>query len=742
MKPWRKVFSIILFFLAAFCVSHGIPVTADASYSTSCAAQANDDLRDDCVALEALYDATGGGQWTSTKSLNWKTTKPLGQWGGVSVSSGRVTSLELNSAKLSGTLPDLSALTQLKILYLNHNSKLSGTIPNLSALTKLETLRMHASGLNGTIPDLSKLTELKELDLRWNRELSGTIPDLSKLTKLEKFQIVRTKIGGEIPDLSKLAKLTTLALSDNKLSGEIPDLSKLTELTTLFLNWNREISGEIPALSTLTKLSQLSLSRNKLSGTIPDLNTLTELFVFNLSENKLSGTIPSLTGLGKLSTLNLSWNELTGAIPSLTGLEKLSVLNLSWNKLSGTIPGLDDQGELSNLSLNDNRISGSIPSSLSDLEKLTFMYLQNNNLDGTLPDLEKLTKAHSIFLQNNMISGEIPDLSKLTGLQYFKAYNNRLSGTLPDLSNLTVLARLELYNNRISGTLDGDDLPDEYPGYGGQLEYVYLHDNLLGSGSDLSPDLGNFSRLKELSLWGNTDPVGTIDFADGVNMSVVDRAALRFFYYANGGSGWTKRSNWLDNWLPLKRWYGVTADSSGRVTGLNLAGNGLKNNVSNSLEALSALTSLNFFHNQQLGGTLAVRLKDIPNLRSVDIRCTGVSTPYSISFNAWVESLGDGFKSGCGATPSQELKEEQEPEPEVIEEPESEPEVLEEPESGPEVVEAPESVSGVYSDWDCGGCAIVPAAETAASRGNTAFNLLLVMIALFAVSRRGRFRSD
>ena len=134
-------------------------------------------------------------------------------------------------------------------------------------------------------------------------------------------------------------------------------------------------------------------------------------------------------------------------------------------------------------------------------------------------------------------------------------------------------------------------------------------------------------------------------------MSVVDLAALRFFYYANGGSGWTKRSNWLYWWLPLKRWHGVTTDSSGRVTGLNLAGNGLKNNVSNSLEALSALTSLNFFHNQQLGGTLAVRLKDIPNLRSVDIRCTGVSTPYSISFNSWVESLGDGFKSGCGRRP-------------------------------------------------------------------------------------------
>ena len=60
MKTWRKDFSIILFFLAVFSVSYGTPVTADASYSASCEAQA-ENLKDDCAALEALYDATGGG---------------------------------------------------------------------------------------------------------------------------------------------------------------------------------------------------------------------------------------------------------------------------------------------------------------------------------------------------------------------------------------------------------------------------------------------------------------------------------------------------------------------------------------------------------------------------------------------------------------------------------------------------------------------------------------------------------
>ena len=41
----------------------------------------------DRAALVALYDATGGAQWTF--SLNWKTTEPLGTWDGVTTELGR-----------------------------------------------------------------------------------------------------------------------------------------------------------------------------------------------------------------------------------------------------------------------------------------------------------------------------------------------------------------------------------------------------------------------------------------------------------------------------------------------------------------------------------------------------------------------------------------------------------------------------------------------------------------------------
>ena len=762
MRTWRKVFSRMLFFLVVFSVSHGIPVVADASSnSASCEAQAAD-LKDDCTALEALYDATGGPSWT--RKTNWKTTKPLNEWQGVWGDSSGVTSLRLNSNKLSGTIPDLSALEDLTILYLNHNYKLSGTLPDmgLSALTKLARLQLQSTKLSGTIPNLSALTSLVNLDLSATRLLSGTIPDLSKLVNLSKLRLNQNNLSGSIPDLDKLVSLTELRLSQNNLSGEIPDLDKLVNLTGLFLGWN-SLDGAIPGLSKLEKLIQLSLEKNNLSGTIPELSALTKLKYIDLYENNLSGTIPDLDNVTELVSLNLFQNNLGGEIPDLDKLVKLKTLRLNNNNLSGTIPDLTGLDDMETIELDSNRLTGEIPSSLSDLTKLKRLFLgdnelsgeipalsnltelyelrlENNKLSGEIPELEDVVKLKNVHLQNNRLNGEIPELEDLTSLQNVYLQNNRLSGSLPDMSNLTQLSNLWFYNNRLGGTVDG-----KLPTSGNWLEYVYLHDNLMGSGSDLSPDLSGLPRLRELSLWGNTDPTGTVELHSTKTSSVIDRAALRFFYYANGGSGWTKRANWTWKYAPLGQWYGVTTNSEGRVTGINLGDNGLKNGITNSIEALSALTALRLLYNGNLGGTLPERLADISGLSYVDIRCTRVGTPLTHDFIAWVSRLGSGFQSGCGPPPSAPLQQEEEPEPEP-ELAEPEPEVLEEPEPGPEVVQEPEPElafgGGVDSNWDCGGCAIVPAADTASARGNTAFNLLLVMVALLAVSRRGRFRSD
>ena len=97
-------------------------------------------VESDRTALEALYDATDGSNWTD--SSNWKTAAPLGEWHGVTTDvGGRVTEVDLSSNALAGWLPpDLGNLAHLETLRLDWN-QLTGPIPAaLGTLTNLEPL--------------------------------------------------------------------------------------------------------------------------------------------------------------------------------------------------------------------------------------------------------------------------------------------------------------------------------------------------------------------------------------------------------------------------------------------------------------------------------------------------------------------------------------------------------------------------------------------------------------------------
>ena len=57
-------------------------------------------------------------------------------------------------------------------------------------------------------------------------------------------------------------------------------------------------------------------------------------------------------------------------------------------------------------------------------------------------------------------------------------------------------------------------------------------------------------------------------------------------------------------------WYGVDTDATtGRVSELNLSNNGLKEELTNALEALDGLKDLDISNNRQLGGKLPLRFE-------------------------------------------------------------------------------------------------------------------------------------
>ena len=163
-------------------------------------AEAQGSIATDRAALEALYDATDGPNWTD--NANWKTDAPLGEWFGVTTdATGRVVIVALGSNGLSGgpVSDELGNLTNLSVLSLRYNVDLSvGPFPAwLRDLTNLKQLFLDLSGVTGRIPAwLGSLTSLERLHLQAN-DLTGGIPD--ELGQLTNLRVLDLAACGETP---------------------------------------------------------------------------------------------------------------------------------------------------------------------------------------------------------------------------------------------------------------------------------------------------------------------------------------------------------------------------------------------------------------------------------------------------------------------------------------------------------------------------------------------------------------
>ncbi|KAL8218512.1 hypothetical protein R6Q57_021885 [Mikania cordata] len=156
--------------------------------------------------------------------LKWKEETDFCKWDGVkSCLNNKVSKLVLENMNLSGTLDSriINQLNQIRVLSFKHNS-ISGQIPNLSNLTNLKSLYLSYNYFSGEFPaSLTTLHRLKTIVLSGNT-LSGHIPvSLLKLQRLYIFYIDTNEFTGKIPPFNQ-SSLRYFNLSNNQLSGEIP----------------------------------------------------------------------------------------------------------------------------------------------------------------------------------------------------------------------------------------------------------------------------------------------------------------------------------------------------------------------------------------------------------------------------------------------------------------------------------------------------------------------------------------
>lgn len=184
------------------------------------------------LALKATIDPSN--------LLDWKKGTDLCQWQGVKeCMKGRVTKLVVENLNLSGALDEnaLNQLDQLRVLSFKGNS-ISGKIPELTGLFNLKSLFLNNNNFSGEFPaTVTVLHRIKVVVLAGNK-LTGDIP----------------------PSLTKLSRLYVLYLEDNHFTGEIPPLNQPS--LRFFNVSNNQLSGQIPNTPALSRFSESSFAGN------------------------------------------------------------------------------------------------------------------------------------------------------------------------------------------------------------------------------------------------------------------------------------------------------------------------------------------------------------------------------------------------------------------------------------------------------------------------------------------------
>ena len=127
-----------------------------------------------------------------------------------------------------------------------------------------------------------------------------------------------------------------------------------------------------------------------------------------------------------------------------------------------------------------------------------------------------------------------------------------------------------------------------------------------------------------------------------------DVAVLDSFFRNTGGEDWTNSGGWSGDGA-VSEWHGVSADSLGRVTGLDLSGNGLTGRLPRILGQLAQLTELRIDSNA-LTGRLPLELARL-SLQVFHYADTELCAPVEEPFQAWLNSISAHEGSGSECAP-------------------------------------------------------------------------------------------
>ncbi|KAK7263174.1 hypothetical protein RJT34_30759 [Clitoria ternatea] len=168
------------------------------------------------------------------------------EWQGVKCAQGRVVRFVVQGLGLRGPFPPntLTRLDQLRVMSLRNNS-LFGPIPDLSPLTNLKSLFLDHNHFTGSFPpSILFLHRLLTLSLS-NNNLTGSIPvQLNLLDRLISLRLNSNNFNGTLPPFNQTA-LRSFNVSSNNLTGPVPVTPTLTRFDAPSFSGNPGLCGEI-----------------------------------------------------------------------------------------------------------------------------------------------------------------------------------------------------------------------------------------------------------------------------------------------------------------------------------------------------------------------------------------------------------------------------------------------------------------------------------------------------------------
>ncbi|KAE8664628.1 Inactive leucine-rich repeat receptor-like serine/threonine-protein kinase [Hibiscus syriacus] len=148
------------------------------------------------LALKSFIDPFNTLQWQGSSVCSWQGVKEC--------MDGRVTKLVLEYLNLTGSLngSSLNLLDQIRVLSFKGNS-ISGQIPDLSGLVNLKSLYLNNNNFTGKFPDSLS-----------DNNFNGSIPPLNQ-TSLKFFNVSNNHLNGQIPVTPALVRFNISSFSGN-----------------------------------------------------------------------------------------------------------------------------------------------------------------------------------------------------------------------------------------------------------------------------------------------------------------------------------------------------------------------------------------------------------------------------------------------------------------------------------------------------------------------------------------------